>query len=132
MGKNYVFGRAGEDEVCKYFLRKGMKIVERNFRCKTGEIDVIALDGKELVFAEVKTRRSRKYGQPLLAITKNKMRHLVRSVGYFLMIHPKFREYKLRIDAVGVLLGKGWRPDDGISGELEINHIPGIRIENVR
>ena len=137
-GRNYVFGRAGEEEACKYLMGKGMQILERNFRCKLGEIDIIARDGETLVFAEVKTRRSHKYGSPLLAITPGKMRHMALAAEYYLKTHRYgrrtgncrgFSQPKCRVDAIGVVLGRGWIPEEGICGELEISHIPGIRIE---
>ena len=65
---NTAFGRMGEDRACLYLEEKGMTLVTRNFRCKHGEIDLIMKDGSVFVFIEVKTRRSRLYGEPLSLI----------------------------------------------------------------
>ncbi len=84
------------------FLRKcGYKILERNFRQRFGEVDIIALDGDTLVFVEVKARWSERFGQPLEAITPSKIRSLARIAHYYKLLHPKLPD-KLRIDAVGV------------------------------
>ena len=66
---NTAFGRMGEDRACLYLEEKGMVLVTRNFRCKHGEIDLIMKDGSVFVFVEVKTRRSRLYGEPIEAVT---------------------------------------------------------------
>ena len=58
------FGRRGEDAACAYLLRHGYSIVERNYRCRRGEIDIIAVKDGGAVFVEVKTRRSLKFGTP--------------------------------------------------------------------
>lgn len=63
------FGRRGEDAACAYLLRHGYSIVERNYRCRRGEIDIIAAKDGGAVFVEVKTRRSLKFGTPGMAVT---------------------------------------------------------------
>ena len=63
-----LLGRHGEDLAVGYLETLGMLIVERNWRCSDGEIDVVALDGDVLVIAEVKTRRSLDYGHPFEAV----------------------------------------------------------------
>lgn len=61
---NKIIGAKGEEEVCKYLIRKGYTIIDRNFRCKQGEIDIIASKLNELIFIEVKTRRNIQFGYP--------------------------------------------------------------------
>ena len=61
------FGRRGEDAACAYLLRHGYSIIERNYRCRRGEIDIIAAKDGGAVFVEVKTRRSLKFGTPGMA-----------------------------------------------------------------
>jgi putative endonuclease len=69
-------GSWGESIAAKFLTRKGYIILERNFRCRLGEIDIIALDRKSIIFIEVKTRRNQKYGLPCEAVNTQKIRHL--------------------------------------------------------
>jgi putative endonuclease len=72
-------GRAGEEAAVRHLERMGYRIVERNYRCRFGEIDLIAQDGGVLVFIEVKTRRSRAFGPAALAVTRDKQRRLIKA-----------------------------------------------------
>jgi putative endonuclease len=69
-------GRWGEDRACTHYRRLGYQIVERNWRCEQGEIDVVARLGNTIVFCEVKTRRSDAFGTPAEAVTPRKQRRL--------------------------------------------------------
>lgn len=75
-------GKWGENIVCQYLKSNNYHIIERNFLCRQGEIDIIAKDKakKELVFIEVKTRSSLKYGNPAEAVTKQKQRHMKQAI----------------------------------------------------
>lgn len=95
--------KLGEDKACEYLRKIGFKIIERNFRKGYGEIDIVALDRDVLVFIEVKTRTSSRFGTPLEAITYWKLRELVKTAQYYKLIHPKLPD-SLRIDAVTVKL----------------------------
>ena len=70
------FGRRGEEAACAYLLRHGYSIVERNYRCRRGEIDIIAAKDGGAVFVEVKTRRSLKFGTPGMAVTYAKQQKI--------------------------------------------------------
>ena len=69
-------GTLGEDLAAQYLERAGLAIVERNYRCKAGEIDVVAQDGSELVFAEVRTRSGAAFGTPEESVTARKRRKM--------------------------------------------------------
>lgn len=69
-------GARGEEQAALYLQAKGWRILERNFSAPYGEIDIIAQDGKTLVFAEVKTRAYRAYGGPLMAVTPAKQKKI--------------------------------------------------------
>jgi len=96
-------GRIGEDLACEYLKKHGFKIIERNFRIRGGEIDIVALDGNTLVFIEVKTRKSTEFGTPFEAITPWKIKSLIKTAQYYKIKHPRLPE-ALRIDAVGIIL----------------------------
>lgn len=96
-------GRFGEDEAVKYLQQKGYKILERNFSCKRGEIDIIALDKDEIVFIEIKARISLKYGLPSEAVTKNKLKHIYKTAEYYLYTRNLLNE-NTRIDVIEVYI----------------------------
>lgn len=110
-------GKKGEDLACEYLKKQGFKIIERNFRIRGGEIDIVALDGDVLAFIEVKTRKSTEFGSPLEAITPWKIKSLVKTAQFYKVKHPRLPE-ALRIDAVGIVLDNH---DNLISIELVKN-----------
>ena len=93
----------GEDLAVQFLKEKGYKIIDRNFRKGYGEIDIIAIQGRTLVFVEVKTRTSNQFGTPLEQITPFKLHSLVRTAQFYKMLNQKLPD-SLRIDAVSVLL----------------------------
>ena len=96
-------GKFGEDEAVKYLEQKGYKILDRNFSCKRGEIDIIALDKDEIVFIEIKARISLKYGLPSEAVTKNKLKHIYKTAEYYLYTRNLLNE-NTRIDVIEVYI----------------------------
>ena len=96
-------GKLGEDIATEYLRKLGFKIIERNFRLRNGEVDIIAIEEKTktLVFVEVKTRTSEKFGTPLEAITFWKLRSLTLVAQYYKMTHQNLPDL-LRIDAISV------------------------------
>ncbi len=97
-------GAFGEDLVVRYLVQLGWRIVDRNWRCPGGEIDIVAEDGDDLVVCEVKTRRGLSLGDPVEAVTPLKHRRLRRLAGAWLEAHPDRRVRRVRIDVVGVVL----------------------------
>lgn len=106
---NMVQGMRGEQFAVEFLVSQGFQIVERNFRIRGGEIDIIAIETdsrteeKTLVFLEVKTRSSNEFGSPLEAIGYYKVRALIRATQFYKLKHPQLPDL-LRIDAVSVLL----------------------------
>jgi len=94
-------GNLGENLALKHLHKQGYTILERNFRSKFGEVDIIAQDGEVLVFIEVKTRWSQKYGPPEEAITPGKIKRIIKVSQYYKMLHPQSPE-AMRIDAVAI------------------------------
>ena len=94
-------GDAGEELACTFLKRQGFKILERNFRIRGGEIDIVAKDREDLVFVEVKTRYSHNFGAPAEAVTSRKVNFLIRASQFYLAKHKMF-EKPYRIDVVAV------------------------------
>ena len=112
-GMPYVRARAvgdrGEDLACTHLEALGWDVLDRNWRCREGELDVVALDDGLLVFCEVKTRRSERFGSPAEAVTVAKARRLRRLAWAWLTEHDR-RGETFRIDVVGVLCRAGAPP----------------------
>ena len=98
-------GRSGEDAAASYLEEKGIKILEKNFRSRTGEIDIVALDGDTLVFVEVKAWSS--YGIDALeyAIDAKKRHKIIETSKYFLSLHREYRYMAIRFDVIFVSSG---------------------------
>jgi putative endonuclease len=102
-------GRYGERIAARYLVAQGFAIMDRNWRCEVGEIDIIARDGDWLVMCEVKTRRSLVCGQPAEAVDARKLQRLRQLTVRWLLesgLHPP----QIRIDVVGVLCPIGEVP----------------------
>jgi len=99
-------GRTGEDIACRYLSGKGYKIVARRFRMFRGELDIVARDGRTLVFVEVKARSDASHGRPEEAVTPGKQRQLRRIAQAFLVAHPH-PGVACRFDVVAILLRGG-------------------------
>lgn len=99
-------GQQGEDFAASHYSKLGYKLVERNFKApfgkQTGEIDLIVAKSKEIVFVEVKTRSSNKFGSPFDAVDFFKQRKLVKTAKLFLQLHPKWKDFGYRIDVAAV------------------------------
>jgi putative endonuclease len=102
MAAKDVLGRRGERLAEEFLTSAGLVILDRNWRCPQGEIDLVARDGDELVFVEVKTRTSTAFGHPLEAITARKLARLRRLAAAWCTAHET-RARGIRIDAVAVL-----------------------------
>jgi len=111
-----VVGRYGEDVAARHLVQSGLVVLERNWRCSIGEIDIVARDGDTLVVCEVKTRRGLGYGSPLEAVTARKLQRLRRLAAQWVREH-EVRPAAIRIDVVGVLATG--------SGPATVQHVRG-------
>ena len=100
--KRLSLGKRGEDFAADFLKKKGYKIKERNYRSPLGEIDIIAISGKTLVFIEVKTRSSTKFGLPFEAVTKRKQGQIAKTALYY-MAKKKILEHAARVDVVSII-----------------------------
>lgn len=94
-------GKYGEDLASDYLKKSGYKIIERNFRIRGGEIDIIALDGKTLAYVEVKTRSSHQFGLPEESINYHKLKFMERASKFYRLQRKNLPELE-RIDVVSV------------------------------
>jgi putative endonuclease len=106
-------GREGEDAAAAFYRRLGFCIVDRNWRCPQGEIDLVVARGRLLVFCEVKARRTRYFGEPSEAVREEKQQRLRRLAGRWLAAH-RDRYGRVRFDVVSVVAH---------GAELRLTHI---------
>ncbi len=99
-------GARGERIAAAFLADAGLRVLDRNWRCREGELDLVARDGDALVFCEVKTRRGTGFGSPVEAVTPAKQRRLRTLARRWLAAHDEHAP-DLRFDVVGVLV----RPD---------------------
>ncbi len=121
MGR-YTFkkGRAGEDIACNYLVGKGFKLIERNFRTRWGEIDLVMAERNTLVLVEVKFGYRGKAGRPAERLTRAKRRNFVNAVKYYLMTKG-IRQQPIRVDVVEIIQKQA---ESSQEEGLEIHHYP--------
>lgn len=115
--RNRSIGAYGEGLAARRLVEGGMVLIDRNWRCGAGEIDLVLRDGDVLVFCEVKTRSGSAYGHPLEAVGPEKAARLRRLAGRWLHEH-QVHARGVRVDVVGVLLHR--------SGAPEVTHVQGV------
>lgn len=99
-------GKIGEDLALDYLKSHSFSVLEKNFRCKFGEIDIIAEKNHCLCFIEVKTRSNLNHGAPFEAVNKQKIYHIKKVAQYYLLKN-KFDNYKLKISVFSILIQDG-------------------------
>lgn len=110
-------GAYGETLAARHLTEQGMVLLDKNWRCDLGEVDLVLRDGRVLVFCEVKTRSSLAYGTPVEGVTEQKAARLRRLAARWLAEH-EVRPAEVRIDIVGVLVPA--------SGDIEVDHVRGV------
>lgn len=116
MYEKHKTGKLGENIAEIYLINHQYEILERNFACQQGEIDIIAKYEKHLVFIEVKTRRNVYFGNPCEAVNKKKQKKIYQSAKYYLHIHQLENVY-IRFDVIEIII---------IENKININHIKQI------
>ncbi|MBD7918891.1 YraN family protein [Cellulomonas sp. Sa3CUA2] len=110
-------GRYGEDVATAFVTQAGWTVLARNWRCPEGELDIVALDGDEVVAIEVKTRRSTAYGHPAEAVTHRKLARVRRLTARWLSEHD-VRARSVRVDVIAVLVQR--------QGAARVEHLVGV------
>lgn len=103
--RNILLGRYGEDKAEEFLKKNGYRIIERNFKTKFGEIDIIAKNKRELVFIEVKTRSSTKFGYPEESVDNKKFNRIKRCAEIYLLKIGK-KELPVRFEILSILKSK--------------------------
>ena len=110
-------GREGEQVAVEYLERAGLRVLDRNWRCADGEIDIVAAERQVMVVCEVKTRSGTRFGTPLEAVTRAKQARLRRLAARWLVAHGVLFD-EIRIDVVGLVRNR--------AGDYEIEHVRGV------
>lgn len=100
---NKIVGNYGEELATNFLEKNKYKIIEKNYSCKLGELDIIAKDKDILVFIEVKSRTNKSYGEPGEAITYYKKKNIIKTAQYYIMKNKLQNEF-CRFDVVEILL----------------------------
>ena len=110
-------GDKGEDAAVRFLEKNGYDILARNYSCKLGEIDIIAVlpENMHISFIEVKTRRNADFGLPCEFVSKDKQRRLKRTAEVFLLQNPYYRSFELSMDIFEVLK---------LEGNTYVRHLP--------
>ena len=101
MYKRHIVGEIGEKIANKYLVENGYQIIKKNFRCKQGEIDIIAKDKNEIVFVEVKTRKHGTLIKPEEYVDKFKINHIRNCATHYIQ-HNNLEEYDISFDIISI------------------------------
>ncbi len=115
--RRIALGKWGEQKAAEHLVEQGMEIIDRNWRCPLGELDIVAYDGRTLVMVEVKTRTSEAFGSPSEAVTPRKAARLRQLAAQWLSEHGD-RPLEVRIDVIGVLVPA--------RGPWSLDHLKGV------
>ena len=100
-----LFGQHGEQRAAQFLQSLGYTIVDRNYRCPRGEIDLVARDKETIVFVEVRTHRSQEFGNPLASVNKRKQRQIAMTALHYLS-RFQLHDHAARFDVIGIM-GEG-------------------------
>ena len=110
-------GEYTETLACQFLENKGLTLIEKNFHCRLGEIDLIMQDTNSLVFVEVRYRKNIDFGSGAESVTASKQEKLIKTASVYLQQHDKLNQYPARFDVVS------------ITGSLESNNINAINFD---
>jgi putative endonuclease len=116
---NQARGRAAEDTALRFLEDRGLVLLERNYRCRMGELDLVMRDGDSLVFVEVRARGQAGFGGAAASVGRAKQRRLVAAARHFLMTHPRAAELPARFDVVAISGSDGENPPHWIRAAFD-------------
>lgn len=111
-----VLGRRGEDLALQYLEARGLRLLERNYRCRGGEIDLVMLDGTTLALIEVRSRSSSDFGGAAASVGTRKQRRFIVAARHLMLTRPQMRKLAARFDVVAVDRAEG-------SGEVVVTWV---------
>lgn len=106
---NQTLGKEGEAIAVQYLQGQNYVVIDRNFRCKCGELDIVAREGKTIVFVEVKTRKTLTYGPPQLSVTQFKQRQISKAALLYIA-KKRIEGTNARFDVIAILLKRNEAP----------------------
>lgn len=95
-------GRRAEDLACRHLEAQGLRLLERNYRCRAGELDLVMLDGGTLVVVEVRSRSSSAHGVAASTVGPRKQQRFIRAARHLLLSRPDYRRLPARFDVVAI------------------------------
>jgi putative endonuclease len=95
-------GTQAEERACRFLLEQGLRLIDRNFHCRQGEIDLIMQDADNLVFVEVRYRRQDRYGSGVESVDRRKQQRIAHCAAYYLHRHPRAAALAARFDVVAL------------------------------
>jgi putative endonuclease len=103
-------GLDGEMVAASYLKKKKYKIIDQNYRCRLGEIDIVAFLNNTMIFCEVKTRQNKKFGEPFESVTKTKQNRLRRLAEYYILNNKSLKDLSFRFDVISILMNEKGKP----------------------
>ena len=97
-----VLGRRAEDLACRHLEAQGLRLLERNYRCRAGELDLVMLDGGTLVVVEVRSRSTSAHGDAASTVGPRKQQRFIRAARHLLLTRPDYRRLPARFDVVAI------------------------------
>lgn len=103
-------GRRGEDLACTHLEAQGLEVLERNYRCRAGEIDLVMREGSTLVMVEVRSRSSAEHGGAAATVGMRKQRRFILAARHLMLTRPAYRRLAARFDVVAIDAAVGGGP----------------------
>ncbi len=102
MGKTQQTGQQAEELVCQHLQKEGLKLIDRNYRCRLGEIDLIMQEANDLIFIEVRYRENIFFGNGAESVTRTKQNKLIKAASYYLQQQKLHESINCRFDVVSL------------------------------
>lgn len=99
-------GRQGEDQACAWLASKGFTVIDRNWRVRAGEIDVIATKNQEIIFVEVKSRKTNLFGGAISSLSERRLERLKNAALVYISEHDQFQGFKISLKLIAIQNGK--------------------------